>query len=393
MTKKKTSSSKHKNNQTISVIVIGGTILLFLIFMFTGSDPLGLFSSEDSNSNSSSNVTSVVGSGGDWWQVYFTDPAPGYDPNNMQGTVATELINHINNAQETIHIASFEFNLTPVAEALIAAQERGVDVRWVTDDEHGIEADEEDDHGQFAMLKDAGIEIIDDARGALMHNKFWVFDGQTVWTGSTNITQNGIFRNNNNVIVIESPEVAAMFTREFNEMWDGEFGPRSTSTLGEQSAIIQGTPVEILFSAEDEVMDELVPLIDQARDNIKFMAFSFTHDDLGNAMRAKAADGVDVSGIFETRGSETEYSEMPKMYCADLAIRQDGNPGTFHHKTIIIDDRIVITGSLNFSDNANDSNDENVIIINNADIAQQYLQEYDRRWQKAEAPDSADMDC
>jgi len=393
MTKKKTSSSKRKNNQTISVIVVGGTILLFLIFMFTGSDPLGLFSSEASSSNSSSNVTSIVGSGGDWWQVYFTDPAPNYDPNNMQGTVASELINHIDNAQETIHIASFEFNLTPVAEALIAAHERGVDVRWVTDDEHGIEADEEDDHGQFAMLEDAGIEIIDDARGALMHNKFWVFDEHTVWTGSTNITQNGIFRNNNNVIIVESPEVAAMFTREFNEMWDGEFGPRSTSTLGEQSAIIQGTPMEILFSAEDEVMDELVPLIDQARDNIKFMAFSFTHDDLGNAMLAKAAEGVDVSGIFETRGSETEYSEMPKMYCADLAIRQDGNPGTFHHKTIIIDDRIVITGSLNFSDNANDSNDENVIIINNADIAQQYLQEYDRRWQEAEAPDSADMDC
>jgi phosphatidylserine/phosphatidylglycerophosphate/cardiolipin synthase-like enzyme len=311
----------------------------------------------------------------------------------MQGTVATELINHINNAQETIHIASFEFNLTPVAEALIAAHNRGVDVRWITDDEHGIEADEEDDRGQFAMLEDTGIEIIDDARGALMHNKFWIFDGQTVWTGSTNITQNGIFRNNNNVIVVESPAVAAMFEREFDEMWAGEFGPRSPSTLGQQSTTIQGTPVEILFAAEDEVMDELVPLIDQARDNIKFMAFSFTHEDLGNAMLAKAADGVDVSGIFETRGSETEYSELPKMYCNDLAVRQDGNPGTFHHKVIIIDNRIVITGSLNFSDNANDSNDENVIIINNADIAQQYLQEYDRRWQEAAPPDPADMGC
>ena len=151
--------------------------------------------------------------------------------------------------------------------------------------------------------------------------------------------------------------------------------------------------MEILFAAEDEVMDALVPLINQSRDNIKFMAFSFTHDDLGDAMLAKAADGVEVSGIFETRGSETEYSELPKLYCNNLAVRQDGNPGTFHHKVIIIDDRIVITGSLNFSDNANDSNDENVIIINNADIAQQYLQEYERRWQEAEAPDAADMGC
>lgn len=392
--KKKTSTRKNsKNSKTIPGIVVVGVILLFLFFLFTGNDPLGLFSSEADSTPTPSHVITTVGSGGDWWQVYFTEPAPDYDPGNMDGTVAAELITHINNAQETIHIASFEFNLTPVAEALIAAHNRGVDVRWVTDDEHGLEADEEDDRGQFAMLEDAGIEIIDDARGALMHNKFWIFDGQTVWTGSTNITRNGIFRNNNNVIVVESPAVAAMFEREFDEMWAGEFGPRSTSTLGEQSTTIQGTPVEILFSAEDEVMDELVPLIDQARDNIKFMAFSFTHEDLGNAMLAKAADGVDVSGIFETRGSETEYSELPKMYCDNLEVRQDGNPGTFHHKVIIIDDRIVITGSLNFSDNANDSNDENVIIINNADIAQQYLQEYDRRWQEAEPPDPSDMGC
>ncbi len=393
MTKKKTSASNRKTNQTISIIVIVGGILLFAFFLLTGNDPLGLFSNREDDANNPSQVTTVVGSGGDWWQVYFTDPTSDYDPSNMDGTVAAELITHINSAQETIHIASFEFNLTPVAEALIAAHKRGVDVRWVTDDENGIEADEDDDRGQFAMLADAGIEIVDDARGALMHNKFWVFDEKTVWTGSTNITENGIFRNNNNVIVVESPQVAAMFEREFDEMWAGEFGPTSPSTLDQQSTTIQGTPVEILFAAEDEVMDALVPLINQSRDNIKFMAFSFTHDDLGDAMLAKAADGVDVSGIFETRGSETEYSELPKLYCNNLAVRQDGNPGTFHHKVIIIDDRIVITGSLNFSDNANDSNDENVIIINNADIAQQYLQEYERRWQEAEAPDAADMGC
>ena len=231
MTKKKTSASNRKTNQTISIIVIVGGILLFAFFLLTGNDPLGLFSNREDDANNPSQVTTVVGSGGDWWQVYFTDPTSDYDPSNMDGTVAAELITHINSAQETIHIASFEFNLTPVAEALIAAHKRGVDVRWVTDDENGIEADEDDDRGQFAMLADAGIEIVDDARGALMHNKFWVFDEKMVWTGSTNITENGIFRNNNNVIVVESPQVAAMFEREFDEMWAGEFGPRRRQRL------------------------------------------------------------------------------------------------------------------------------------------------------------------
>jgi phosphatidylserine/phosphatidylglycerophosphate/cardiolipin synthase-like enzyme len=123
------------------------------------------------------------------------------------------------------------------------------------------------------------------------------------------------------------------------------------------------------------------------------MSFSFTHNALGNAMLTRATNGVDVKGIFETRASETEFSELPYLYCAGLSLKQDGNPGTFHHKVIIIDDEIVITGSLNFSENADDSNDENVLVISNQDIAAQYLAEFERRWAEAEEPDAADMNC
>ncbi len=77
--------------------------------------------------------------------------------------MAEKLIDQINQAQKSIDIAAFEFNLTPIAEALLAAQARGVVVRWVTDDEHGLEADGEGDHGQFAMLENVGIEVKDDA--------------------------------------------------------------------------------------------------------------------------------------------------------------------------------------------------------------------------------------
>jgi phosphatidylserine/phosphatidylglycerophosphate/cardiolipin synthase-like enzyme len=280
-----------------------------------------------------------------------------------------------------------------VAEALIAAQARGVEVQWVTDDEHGIEADEEEGHGQFALLEQAGSEIKDDQRSALMHNKFWIFDNQTVWTGSTNITANGNFRNNNNVIVLDSAEVAAIYEREFAEMWAGEFGPTSSSTVETQSTTIDGTPIQVLFAAEDEVATQLVPLLENADNSIRFMVFSFTLDEMGAALRRGAAAGVDVRGIFETRGSETEYSEMPALYCAGVPVRQDGNPGTFHHKVFVIDDQMVITGSFNFSNNADSSNDENVVIINNSDIAEQYLEEFERRWAEASEPDAVDMNC
>jgi phosphatidylserine/phosphatidylglycerophosphate/cardiolipin synthase-like enzyme len=366
----------------------------------TGVDLLGLFEQPEEitplpppTTDVSDAVTRESGDGGDWWQVYFTDPQNVNDPDDLTGSIPQQLIARIDAAQGTIHIASFEFNLTPVAEALIAAHRRGVEVQWVTDDEHGIEADEEDDHGQFAMLEEAGIEIKDDERSALMHNKFWIFDGQIVWTGSTNITSNGNFRNNNNVIVIDSPDVAAIYEREFAEMWAGEFGPTSSSTAGSQSTTVGGTPVQVWFAAEDEVVSQLIPLVENAQNSIRFMAFSFTHDDLGAAVLARAEAGVDVRGIFETRGSETEYSEMPALYCADVPVRQDGNPRTFHHKVFIIDDQILVTGSLNFSDNADNSNDENVIVVTNRDIAALYLEEFERRWAEATAPDAADMNC
>jgi phosphatidylserine/phosphatidylglycerophosphate/cardiolipin synthase-like enzyme len=141
------------------------------------------------------------------------------------------------------------------------------------------------------------------------------------------------------------------------------------------------------------VISRLTPLVEGAQRSIRFMAFSFTHDALGEAVLGRAEAGVDVQGIFETRGSETEFSELPRLYCADVPTRQDGNPGTFHHKVFVIDDQLLITGSLNFSDNADESNDENVLIINNPDIAAEYLKEFERRWAEATEPEPASMAC
>ena len=384
-----------KNLQGIAGIAVIGLVLLFA---FAGLDPLGLFSGGEPDSSpagggDTSPVVDTAPTSGSWWEVYFTDPPTINDPNQIAGSIEEKLIANINQATTSIHVAAFEFNLTPVAEALISAHNRGVEVQWVTDDENGIEADEEEGHGQFAMLEAAGIEVKDDGRSALMHNKFWIFDGQTVWTGSTNITQNGMFRNNNNVIVIRSSRVAAIYEREFQEMWAGEFGPRSPSTLDQQFVTVDGVSVQILFAAEDNAIEQIISYINTAKSSIQFMAFSFTQDDLEAAMMARAEAGVDLRGIFETRGSETEFSELGAMFCAGYPMRQDGNPGTFHHKVIVIDGQTVITGSLNFSDNANDSNDENVVIISDPAIAGLYLQEFDRRWVEAKEPDGGDLGC
>jgi phosphatidylserine/phosphatidylglycerophosphate/cardiolipin synthase-like enzyme len=398
MPKRRGVSKKNSSSAVLALVVL---FILGIFYLLTGKDPGGIFGNGTTTPTTvvSNGVTSVPGAAtaanasSDWWEVYFTDPINVNNPANWQGSIEGRLIDKINAAQTSIHIASFEFDLTPVAEALIAAKKRGVDVRWVTDDESGLGVDEDPGHGQFAMLQGAGIEVRSDDRTALMHNKFWIFDGKIAWTGSTNITTSGVFEQNNNTIVIHSPEVAAIYEREFAEMWDGQYGPKSPSTVDQQSVAVNGTPIQIYFSPEDHVLEHMIPVVSSATKSIHFMAFSFTDYPLAKAMLDRAGAGVDVSGVFEKVGSETDSSELRTFFCAKVPARQDGNPKFLHDKVIIVDNRLVISGSFNFSTNATESNDENVLIIDSPQIANLYTQEFQRVWAIATDPEPGKFTC
>jgi phosphatidylserine/phosphatidylglycerophosphate/cardiolipin synthase-like enzyme len=377
-------------------------IVLGILYTLTGRDPSDVFTPDDtttviavSTSTSPAEVVpTVVNASGAWWEVYFTDPANINNPEDWQGSIEGRLIEKINAAQTSIHIASFEFDLTPVAQALIAAKQRGVDVRWVTDDEQGLEADAEPDRGQLAMLQNAGIEIRSDTRSALMHNKFWIFDGQIVWTGSTNITESAIFKQDNNTIVIQSPELAAIYENEFQEMWNGEFGPKSPSQIEQQTTSVNGTPVQVIFTSEDHAIEEsIIPVVTSATQSIRFLAFSYTDAPLAQAMIQRAQSGINVAGVFEKVGSDSDSSELKTLYCAKVPVRRDENSAFMHNKVIVVDQRYVITGSVNFSTNAEESNDENVLIIDNPEIAKLYIQNFDRIWNLAADPDPAKFAC
>lgn len=390
---------KSKQGATFTVLGFFVVLILGVLYSLTGQDPTGSFSETEVPTSivvnaPDTSVPSTNNGSGNWWEVYFTDPVNMDDPDQWQGSIEEEIIKKINSAKTSIHIASFEFDLTPVAEALVAAKQRGVEVLWVTDDEHGLEADEEPGHGQFEMLMNAGIEVRSDARTALMHNKFWIFDQQLVWTGSTNITENGIFDQDNNVLVIYSPELAAIYEAEFQEMWNGEFGPRSPSQLESQNTVVNGSAIHVIFTSEDHAIEEsIIPLLNSAQRSIRFLAFSFTDYPMAKAMIDRAAVGVDVAGVFEKVGSSTDSAELRTLFCANVPARRDGNGGFMHNKLVIVDERYVITGSLNYSTNAETSNDENVIIIDNPDIAKLYMQEFERIWNLAEDPEPEKFPC
>ena len=140
-------------------------------------------------------------------------------------------------------------------------------------------------------------------------------------------------------------------------------------------------------------MTRIIPYVRGAQSSIRFLAFSFTDQPLAQAMIDRAGTGVDVAGVFEKVGSETESSQLRTLYCAKLPARQDGNPKFLHDKVIVVDNRYVITGSFNFSANATESNDENVIIIDNPEIASLYMQEFERIWNIATEPNPAKLPC
>ncbi len=326
----------------------------------------------------------ALGASSGFWEVFFTSPDGSSDTTTYTGGLDEILASEIDAVTNTLDIVAYEFNSPALTAAVQRALARGVRVRIVTDNEDGIG----DSNTTLHQLQ--GAQIVADTRSALMHNKFMILDGITVWTGSWNYTINDTYRNNNNAIALRSQRLVANYQTEFDEMFlRGEFGPRSTSNTPNVQFVQDGVRIATYFAPEDDVLGAVTALVGSAQNSIRFMTFSYTLEPLGDAMLNRAAAGVDIQGIFERTGSETIYSRMTPLFCAGVPVRQDGNRYILHHKVIVIDRSIVIIGSFNFSNNAATSNDENLLIVQDANLAAQYLAEFDRRWAEALVPNVA----
>jgi phosphatidylserine/phosphatidylglycerophosphate/cardiolipin synthase-like enzyme len=197
-------------------------------------------------------------------------------------------------------------------------------------------------------LRDAGIPVIDDQQPGLMNDKFIVIDRAQVWTGSVDYNLPGVFREYNAAIRIYSPEVAADYTKEFDEMFaNSQFGRLVVPETPYPSITIQGTQVDVLFSPDDLVADRLRALLGGAQQSIYFLANSFGSNDLGNIIREKAAQGIVVGGVLESdqvtseQANPNQVGELDLFRQAGLDVRLDGQPEVMNHKIIIIDGRLL----------------------------------------------------
>lgn len=264
-----------------------------------------------------------------------------------------QLIDKINAAQTSIHCAFFDLNLQNTINAL-ENRHKEIEVKVIVDADH----------------KEQPEWAKEDTRSAYMHNKFCIFDDKEIFTGSMNPTFNGATKNNNNILFITSKTLAKNYEDEFQSMWNNDFG--NDNEVQSPQLMFNDFLIENYFCPEDNCEEHILETLHTAEASIHFMTFSFTSDPIGDLLLQKSKS-IEINGIFEKRQS-SQYSEYEKLQ--HLNVLFDTNPATMHHKVFIIDEKIVITGSMNPSNNGNTRNDENILVIHNEEIAQLFVQEF-----------------
>lgn len=330
--------------------------------------------------------------------AYFNRPVnnaygPASNPAKfLANAIDDTLVAHINRATSSIDFTMYGFNSVSLANmptALNAAAARGVAVRLIID-EYGLQG--------LAGLN-ASIPVVkrNTARG-INHNKFVVFDVNSpnkaiVWSGSTNYTQGQINNDPNSVIIIQDQSLAKAYRMEYDEMWGngtlngGVFGPAKTDNTPHHFNIA-GSPVELYFSPSDNVNTRLIETIGTADNDLHIATMLNTRSDLANAIKTQLQlhpNMVPYSEMLldDTTGASGPFNTVKSVM--NNRVQKWALGTIMHHKYMIVDvgapasDPLVWVSSHNWSNTANNDNDENTLVIHNWNIANQYYQEFAQR--------------
>jgi len=268
----------------------------------------------------------------------------------------------INNAKSSVHCAFFDLDLKEIITA-IAKKSKSADVKVVIDK-----------NNYEGQIKGPGIKVAYSKQ--YMHNKFCIIDNNLVLTGSTNPTTNGVNFNNNNLILIKSKYIVENYNDEFYELWNGTYA--SGDKVKNQKINSNDIVIENYFCPEDNCKGHVIDTIKEAEESIYFMTFSFTDEDIADAILFK---NIDIKGVFENVQAGSQYSQYKRMRDFGIDVKKDKNKKAMHHKVFIIDSKTIITGSMNPTGSGNFRNDENVLIIRNKEIAGKFLEEFELVWE------------
>ncbi len=345
-------------------------------------------------------------------KVYFNksvDNAYAWSPSNyavqLPGKFQDTIAAYINRAQISVDIAIYNFdsnNTGLIIQAINDAYARGVTIRIIYDGGNANNA---------LPLLNAAIATLPSPTTppgyyGIMHNKFIIIDAQNsnvnlpyVISGSTNFTNAQLNNDANNLIIIQDKSLAKAYTMEFEEMWgsnssqpniaNSKFGPDKTDNTPHEF-LINGQRVESYFSPSDNVNNQIINAVNSSDSEMEFALLVFTRFDIAFAAEDRITNhNVTAYGMVDDSGSGGgyAYSILQTVMGSNLMLYNHSiQTGLLHHKYLIVDqgnpssDPLVLTGSHNWSTTANQKNDENTLVVHSRDIANQYYQEFVKRF-------------
>ncbi len=305
-----------------------------------------------------------------------------------------ELVAAIDAASVSIEFAIYGIRSQPaVIAALSAAQQRGVLVRGVVDTENAncTAFGYADTPALLAAL--APDSVVCDTGGGfsyIMHNKFFVFDGAKVWTGSTNLsdTELGGEYNSDVAALLGSYRLAEIYQREFEELFGGLRHQRKTDNTEHDlgaSHFTDGTRVRSYFSPTDQAtLRGVLPLIDGATQALDVALFFFTSQPLADALVAAKQRGVSVRLILDAGGASNAYSKHGMLCDQGIPVKVENWGGKSHSKWAVADAALpgaaVVFGSMNWTASGDTQNDENTLWVRNSAFAAGFHAEFERQW-------------
>ncbi|MBL0047651.1 MAG: T9SS type A sorting domain-containing protein [Bacteroidetes bacterium] len=311
------------------------------------------------------------------------------------------LIAYIDRAKYTIDFTIYNFNnngISNISTALNNAYNRGVRIRGIYDGTA--------DNFGFNNLNAAIGRISSPTSSAygIMHNKFMIIDGNSadpndciLWTGSCNWTDGQINTDNQNIIIFQDQTLCRSYKIEFNEMFGdtglqpnlsaAKFGPfKSDNTVHE--FLIGGKRVEQYFSPTDGTNSQIIKTLNSASSDIEVEIMIMTRNDLAYAISNANQAGVGCYFLTNDTGSAGQPNVSWQIVRGAIGVKAKkyNQGGIMHSKYAIVDqsnlasDPLVLTGSHNWSNGADQKNDENTVIVHDANIANLYFQEFVKRF-------------
>lgn len=296
-----------------------------------------------------------------------------------------------------LDVCIYEYELPAIVEALDAARERGAEVRVVyhaKPKDEQTTLNEENLEGWPEECKRARVT------NKICHDKFIVLsriDGQrrtpqTVLCGSTNFTENGVYRQANVVHVIKRPEVARTYLDLFEVLFGGATPAETKAWIDANNPLSPDAPLVVGFSPRSgEVdLDLFAGEIGSAHRDVLFCTAFDLEDRIEKALLGKAHDDILRLGLENSRSEITGFHRDRTADFSATAFLKNGLEGflkestrgqrgnlLIHTKLVVVDFTsdapTVISGSHNLSKSASSSNDENFLIIRgNTDVADCY---------------------